>query len=134
MKITALFVAIMLLSACAATDEQAGDRTRTAIADFIEVNELVSLDSIRTVDQLSTIEVSDQHFIVSTRRDDFLLEHARCVKPVDGRIQPDYRKDLRTLYARADTYRGCYIKAIYALEPGQADEIKNLGVSVGGDR
>ena len=31
------------------------------------------------------------------------------------------------LYAGADTFRGCRIKAIYALEPGQADELREIG-------
>jgi len=135
MKITALLVASILLAACAASDEKEDRREETAIADFIEVNELTSVDSIRTLDRLSSSSVSDLYIIVSARREDFLLEYySRCDRRFDGRVEPDIRQDLRALYPKLDTFRGCRIKAIYALEPGQADEIKELGRSVGGDR
>ena len=135
MKITALLVASMLLAACAASDEKNDRREQTAIADFIATNELESVKAIRTMDQLSSSDVSDLYIIVSARREDFLLEYySRCVRRFDGRVEPDVRQDSRALYPKIDTFRGCRIKAIYALQPGQADEIKELGRSVGGDR
>ena len=125
----------MLLAACAASDEKEERREQTAIADFIATNELESVKAIRTLDQLSSSDVSDLYIIVSTRREDFLLEYySRCVRRFDGRVEPDVRQDSRALYPKIDTFRGCRIKAIYALQPGQADEIKALGRSVGGDR
>ena len=134
-KITALLIASFLLAACAASDEKEERREETAIADFIEVNELASVNSIRTLDQLSSSSVSDLYLVVSTRKEDFLLEYySRCERGCDGRVKPDIRQDSRALYPRVDTFRGCRIKAIYALQPGQADEIKELGRSVGGDR
>lgn len=134
MKTAALLIATILLAACAASDEQDERREETAIADFIEVNELASFDSIRTMEQYSASIVSDMHVIVSMRKKDYLLEYfTRCRKGINGRVEPDYRRDARTLYARVDTYRGCRIKAIYALEPGQADEVRELGRSVGGE-
>lgn len=135
MKITALLIASALLTACAALDDKEGRREETAIADFIEVNELTSVDSIRTLDQLSSSNATDLYIIVTARREDFLLEYySRCMKDFDGRVKPDIRQDSRALYPKIDTFRGCRIKAIYALEPGQADEIRALGRSVGGDR
>lgn len=135
MKTTALLIATILLAACATSDEQEDRREETAIADFIEVNELVSHASIRTMEQYAASVVSNMHVIISTRKEDYLLEYfTRCRKRINGRVDPDYRKDARTLYAKADTYRGCRIKAIYALQPGQADEIRELGGSVGGDK
>lgn len=135
MKITALLVASMLLAACAASDEKEDRREQTAIADFIATNELESVNAIRTMDQFSSSDVSDLYVIVSTRREDFLLKYySRCMKRFDGRVEPDVRQDSRALYPKSDTFRGCRIKAIYALQPGQADEIKKLGRSVGGDR
>ena len=134
-KISALMIASMLLSACAATDEKEERREETAIADFIEVNDLASVRSMRTVEQLSTSVVSDLYVILSTRRDDFLLQYySRCERRFDGGVNPDVRIDPRALYAKSDTFRGCRIKALYALQPGQAEEIKALGESVGGDR
>jgi hypothetical protein len=133
MKTAALFVAITLLAACATTDDREDRREETAIADFIEVNELEAVDAIRTMDQLSSRDVSERYIIVSSRREDFLLEYyTRCVWRPDGRVEPDVRQDSRALYPRVDTFRGCRIKAIYALQPGQADEIRELGRSVGG--
>lgn len=135
MKITALLVASMLLAACAASDEKEERREQTAIADFIATNELESVKAIRTLDQLSSSDISDLYIIVSTRREDFLLEYySRCVRRFDGRVEPDIRQDSRALYPKIDTFRGCRIKAIYALQPGQADEIQALGRSVGGER
>ncbi len=125
----------MLLAACAASDEKEDRREQTAIADFIATNELESVKAIRTMDQLSSSDVSDLYIIVSARREDFLLEYySRCMRRFDGRVEPDVRQDSRALYPKIDTFRGCRIKAIYALQPGQADEIKELGRSVGGDR
>ncbi len=135
MKINALLIAAVLLTACAALDDEQGRREETAIADFIEVNELASVNSIRTLEQLSSSSASELYIIVSTRREDYLLEYySRCTKRFDGRVEPDVRQDSRALYPKVDTFRGCRIKALYALEPGQADEIKALGRSVGGDR
>jgi hypothetical protein len=135
MKITALLAASILLTACAAPDEKDDRREETAIADFIATNELESVNALRTLGQLSSRDVSDLYIIVSARREDFLLEYySRCVKRFDGRVEPDIRQDSNALYPKIDTFRGCRIKAIYALQPGQADEIRNLGRSVGGDR
>ena len=135
LKITALMIASMLLAACAAPDEKEDRREETAIADFIDVNELASVKSIRTMEQLSSSIISERYVILSTRREEFLLEYySRCQRGFDGRVAPDIRQDSRALYPKIDTFRGCRIKAIYALQPGQADEIKELGRSVGGDR
>ncbi len=134
MKTTALLISTLLLSACASSDEKEERREETAVADFIEVNELASVDVIRTMDQLSFRQLSDLHVLVNTRRNEFLLEYfSRCINYSGGRVEPDYRRDPRAMYAKADTFRGCRIKALYALEPGQADELRTIGESVGGD-
>ena len=134
-RITSLIITSMLLTACAAPDEKEERREETAIADFIEVNELASVKFIRTMNPLSSSVVSDLYVIVSTRREAFLLEYfSRCERRFDGGVEPDVRQDPRALYAKLDTFRGCRIKAIYALQPAQADEIKVLGRTVGGER
>jgi hypothetical protein len=131
---TSLFVvATLLLIACAAPDEKDGRRDETAITDFIEINELVSVDAIRTREQLVARRVNDTYYIVSTRKQDYLLEYySRCMRRYDGSIEPDKRQDARALYPRIDTFRGCRIKAIYAIEPAQVDELREIGKSVGG--
>jgi len=133
MRTSLLVVATLLLIACAAPDEKDGRREDTAITDFIEVNELVSVDAIRTMDQLVGRKVNDTYYIVSTRKQDYLLEYYdRCMLRYDGSVEPDRRQDSRALYPRIDTFRGCRIKAIYAISPGQVDEVRDIGKSVGG--
>ena len=46
-------------------------------------------------------------------------------------MQPDIRYDSSVLRARFDTLRGCRIDKLYAIEPGQADELRNLGWAPG---
>jgi len=135
MKKMTLLLGCLLLAACAATGDSNESRKDTAVLDFIEVNELESVAAIRTMDQLSSREVNDTYLIVSTRREDFLLEYySRCRRGADGRVEPDIRQDSRALYPRVDTFRGCRIKAIYALEPGQVEEVRAIGKSVGGEQ
>ncbi|MDH3621997.1 MAG: DUF6491 family protein [Gammaproteobacteria bacterium] len=127
-RIWALAAAAVVLAACAAPEERDPVREDAPIRDFIDVNELAEVRVIRTLDQLSSREVNDYYVIVSTRREDYLLEYfSRCLPNYDGRVEPDVRRDSRALYPGADTYRGCRIKTIYALEPGQADELHEIG-------
>ncbi len=123
-----LALAAVTLAGCAAPGDAESPREDTAIVDFIEVNELAEVDRIRTVEPLAAREVNRFYVIASTRREDFLIEYfSRCYAGDDGRVEPDVRRDSRSLYAGADTFRGCRIKAIYALEPGQADELREIG-------
>lgn len=117
-----------LVSACAAPGDPEEPREESAIVDFIEVNELPQVDKIRTMEQLTARDVNDTYVIVSTRRQDYLLEYSsRCYRRDDGRVEPDVRRDSRALYPGMDTFRGCRIKAMYELEPGQADELRDIG-------
>jgi len=132
MQTLLLIIFSALLVGCASTTEEDRDDD-TAFVDFIEVNELESVDLIRTMDQLSSIPLNDEYIIVSTRRESFLLEYfSRCWSSFEGRPEPDVRRDARAIYARIDTFRGCRIKAIYPLEAGHVDELRQLGQSVGG--
>lgn len=115
------------LAACAAPGDAEVPREELAIDDFIKVNELAELDKIRTMDQLTARDVNDTYVIVSTRRQDYLLEYfSRCYPRDDGRVEPDIRRDSRALYPGIDTFRGCRIKALYELEPGQAEELREI--------
>lgn len=115
------------LAACAAPGDTEAPREELAIVDFIEVNELAELDKIRTMETLTAKDVNDTYVIVSTRRQDYLLEYfSRCYPRDDGRIEPDIRRDSRALYPGVDTFRGCRIKALYELEPGQAEELREI--------
>ena len=69
------------------------------------------------------------------QREDYLLEYfSRCLRNMDGRVEPDIRRDARRIYAGADTFRGCRIKELYSLDPAQADELREIGESVGARR
>lgn len=125
----------MAMAACAATDPAEESRTNTAMPDFIEVNELEPVGSMRVSDRLSFDEIDDKHVVVRVRNLSYLVEYAsRCMQHPDGRVNADVRRDPRRIYAGADTFRGCRIKTIYVLEPGQADELIEIGESVGGER
>lgn len=127
MRTGALILVTLLLVACATSDERDERLEDSAITDFIEVNELAAVDVIRTMDQLTFKVISDEYVLVSTRREDFLLQYfSRCIRYTDGRVEPDFRQDSRALYAGADTFRGCRIKALYALGPGQAEEVRQI--------
>lgn len=116
------------LAACAAPGDAEAPREESAIVDFIKVNELAELDKIRTMEPLTARDVNDTYVIVSTRRQDYLLEYfSRCHARDDGRVEPDIRRDSRALYPGVDTFRGCRIKALYELEPGQAEELREIG-------
>jgi len=130
---TTCLLGCLLLAACGVTGEPEESREETAMRDFIEVSELKSVDVIRTMAQLSSSEINDTYVIASTRKEEFLIEYfSRCLRRHDGTVEPDHRTDSRALYAVVDTFRGCRIKAIYVLEPGQADEVRELGETVGG--
>jgi len=135
MKMSLLIVATLLLTASAASEEKDDRREETAMADFIAINELVSVDAIRTMarEQLVATAVNDTYIIVSTRKQDYLVEYyVRCTQRYDGQVEPDVRRDSTALYPGVDTFRGCRIKAIYAIGPGQVDELRDIGRSVGG--
>jgi len=127
-RATALVVLATLVAACATPAEREERDDNAAIVDFIEVNELAEVDKIRTMEQLTARDVNDTYVIASTRRQDYLLEYfSRCYRRDDGRVEPDVRRDARALYAGMDTFRGCRIKAMYELKPGQAEELREIG-------
>lgn len=135
MKKIVLLIICLATAGCASTDEAEEPRKETAVQDYIAVNELESASSIRTDGTLSYYEINDTFLLVSTKRQDYLLEYfSRCIRYSEGRVEPDVRRDPRRIYAGADTFRGCRIKELYPLDPAQADELREIGESVGGRR
>ena len=125
-----LFV-LIFLSACATTGQE---EKITAVTDFIEVNELESVDSIRTFfDHVDQHVLNDRFVIVSTRKEQYLLEYPYPCRedPVTQRPRPDIRRDSTAIYAGSDTFRGCQIRAFYAITEDQAQELKNMGKAPG---
>ena len=131
MKRYAALLALSLLAACASTGQE---ERINAVKDFIEVSELPKTDVIRTFDRRLEQEVlNDRYVIVSTRREQYLLEYAYTCRedPFTNQMKPDVRRDARAIYAGADTFRGCQIKTIYVITKDQAEEIKNIGEAPG---
>ena len=129
-----LFVpAMLMLGACASTAEEADkDDDVSAVRDFIEVSGLGKVNSIRTVGQLGQTVLNDHYVIVTTRREQYLLEYAqRCRIYNDEKSRTDVRGDPRHLYAKADTVRGCRIGALYPISKEQAEELETLGHAPG---
>ena len=128
-RYTGLFV-LMLLAACATTGQE---ERINAIKDFIEVNELEQTDAIRTFDQLDQRILNERFVIVSTRREQYLLEYPYPCRddPLTRRPRPDIRRDATAIYAGSDTFRGCQIRALYPITEDQAEELKNMGKAPG---
>lgn len=128
-----LMPAILVLGACASTaEDEDKDDDVSAVRDFIEVSDLGTVSSIRTVGQLGQIVLNDHYVIVTTTREQYLLEYAqRCRLYNDEPRRADVRSDPRHIYAKADTFRGCRIGALYPITKEQAKELETLGHAPG---
>jgi len=136
MKTTLLVPVMLALAACASTTEdQDKDDDVNAIRDFIEVSDLESVGSIRTVGQLGQTVLNEHYVIVTTRREQFLIEYGlRCRLTNNEARRVDVRSDPRHIYAKVDTFRGCRIGALYPISKEQAEELETLGHAPGESR
>lgn len=124
-----VLLVIALQAGCAA---QQDPRVSNAVEDFIAVAELEERDKIRTRMGFSLDYLSQRFIIVETRDGEFLVRfRRRCRELNQVPLKPDIRYDDSALRPGIDTIRGCHIGAIYAIEPGQADELRNLGRAPG---
>ena len=130
MKAPTLIVTALALAACATSHQE---ERINAVKDFVAVNDLPTTESISTFEQLDQEVLNDEYVIVSTRRDQWLLEYAyRCVEdPITQRPRADVRRDRSRIYAGADTFRGCQIRALYPISEEQARELRELGKAPG---
>ncbi len=126
MKATFVIVVLAIfLGGCATSSEST---VSDAVKDYIGAAELAPQNELRTYGDYSYRAISQRYIIVATRREEFLVEFTRDCRELDElRVTPDYRYDANTLRARFDTIRGCHIGKIYAIDKGQAEELKNLG-------
>ena len=120
----------MLLIACATTGQE---ERISAVKDFIEVNELEEVGAIRTFESLDQHVLNERFVIVSTRKEQYLLEYPYPCRedPMTRLPRPDIRRDATAIYAGSDTFRGCQIRALYAISEDQAEELKNMGKAPG---
>ena len=131
MKYFASLVFLVFLTACATTGQE---EQVNAIKDFIEVNELEEADAIRAFyDRIDQQVLNDRFVIVSTRKEQYLLEYPYPCRddPMTRLPKPDIRRDGSTIYAGSDTFRGCQIRALYVITEDQAEELKNIGKAPG---
>lgn len=130
-RLTLLFASLMLLlqPGCATRQDP---KVSAAVEDFIVAAGLEELDMIRTRNDYGWDYLSDRFVIIETRDGEYLLRFQRlCRELNEVPVQPDIRYDSNVLRARFDTLRGCRIDKLYAIEPGQADELRNLGWAPG---
>ncbi len=130
MKAPTLIVTALALAACATSHQE---ERISAVRDFVEVNELATTQSISTFEQLRQEVLNDEYVIVSTRREQWLLEYVtRCVAdPMTRQMRPDVRHNARHIYAGKDTFRGCRIRALYPISEDQAQALRELGKAPG---
>ena len=130
MKYYAALVTLVLLVGCASTGQE---ERINATKDFVEVNELEKVDKIRTYDRIDQHVLNDRYVILSTRREQYLLEYSYTCReePFSSRVRPDVRRDAAAIYADSDTFRGCRIGALYPISAEQAEELKSIGKAPG---
>ena len=131
MKITALLITTLLVSACAAQDQKqlSTQDELQAVRDFIDVRNLGEVNSIRVSNSDSWTEISGRFLVYKGRRETHLVELARrCVALEESsRIVSDRRWELNTVRPRFDTIQGCRIDKIYALSEAEAEELEHIG-------
>lgn len=125
-----LIAALTLVGACA---NQGKIPSREAVEDYVAVAELEEMKFIRYRRQIHHAHLNDYYAILSERDKYYLAEFGRrCFALTDTSwIEADVRRERGVIRARADTIRGCHIKALYALNKGQVDELEALGDAPG---
>ena len=119
----------VLLSSCATSSES---EISDAVSDYIKAAELKDQDSIRTMGKFSHHIISQRYVTLETHQENFLVAFSRrCHELTQNVVTPDFRYEQNILRARFDTIRGCRIGRIYAIDKGQAEELRNLGEAPG---
>ena len=127
--IIAILALTALLSGCATSSES---EISDAVSDYIKAAELEEQDSIRTMGKFSYRIISQRYVTLETHKENYLVAFSRRCHELDQyEVTPDIRYEKNILRTRFDTIRGCRIGRIYAIDKGQAEELKNLGDAPG---
>ena len=127
--IIAIVALTALLSGCATSSES---EISDAVSDYIKAAELEEQDSIRTMGKFSYRIISQRYVTLETHKENYLVAFSRRCHELDQyEVTPDIRYEKNILRTRFDTIRGCRIGRIYAIDKGQAEELKNLGDAPG---
>jgi hypothetical protein len=125
MKQLATVILLALFGGCATSSEP---EITGAVSDYIKAAELEEQDSIRTLGKYSYHIISQRYVTLETQRANYLVEFVRrCHELMQSEVTPDLRYEKNILRSRFDTIRGCRIGRIYAIDKGQAEELKDLG-------
>ena len=121
----------MALFACAGNQEEESVLLKNdAIDDLIEVADLKAVEPLRYRRELHHKQITENYILIYDGKKPYLLAFRRvCRNLNEENAKPDRRNEARRLRAGLDTYRGCRIRDIYAITPGQAAELLNLGKS-----
>ena len=129
MKPLATVILLILFAGCATSSES---ETSDAVSDYIKVAELKEQDSIRTMGKFSYRIISQRYVTLETHKENYLVEFSRrCHELTQYEVTPDIRYEKNILRTRFDTIRGCRIGQIYAIDKGQAEELRDLGEAPG---
>ncbi len=122
----------VVLAACTAllagcTTMREPPRTDEAIEDFIAAAELEELDRIKTRGDYGFRHLTDRYVVLVTRNEEALVRFTRQCREINELpVRPDIRYDSNELRPRFDTIRSCRIAKMYALHPGQAEELEYI--------
>ena len=129
MKLLATVILLGLFAGCATSSES---EISDAVSDYIKVAELENQDSIRTMGKFSYRIISQRYVTLEAHKENYLVEFSRrCHELTQYEVTPDIRYEKNILRTRFDTIRGCRIGQIYAIDKGQAEELRNLGEAPG---
>jgi hypothetical protein len=125
--------AVALLAGCAgAPANKSVLEQNDALDDYIKVAELEEVDSIRYFGRLDHKVISKKYIIINAGKDSYLVTYvSNCYALEDNKVKPDIRYDSNVLRARSDTYRGCRILSMHAIDEGQKQELLALGGTPG---
>lgn len=124
-----MLFAVALLAGCAGAPADESVLTKNdVIDDYIKVAQLEEVDSIRYFGQLDHRVITRKYIIINAGNDSYLVTYvSNCYGMEDNTLKPDIRYDSNVLRARSDTYRGCRILSMHAIDRGQKQELLSLG-------
>jgi hypothetical protein len=126
-KYVAAILAVLLIG-CASTPEDESEVAKNdVIDDYIVVSELEPVKEIKSSESTRHKIITENYILVTGRRNTYLLVFNRACRELnDTKVTPDVVHQRNTL-TKFDTYRGCQIRSMYALNSGQAQELLALG-------
>ena len=133
MQRLSLIAIALLLAACAGNENKANDAP-DAVEDFIQLNDLQKQTRIRNFKNPGNLPVNERYIIAYVDDAQYLIAYAHECRLAARSMSErpfDKRRYANQLWARTDYYRGCPIKAIYPITLGQTKELMSMGRAPG---